>query len=481
MCNLYEMIQNAKQKEFRFEFLLIELAHIGVFSFLMLWESGPRYFSNFVPLTILGATVGIGNLKKIKADEETAEYWKQKGISVLQKIKETPVFVFTRKQWKRRSVRIFSYSVIFRMIIYLFSVCVMAMFGDYQEGITLSDFLETWKRWDSAHYLNIAENGYMGAVENGQHLFLVFYPLYPWLIKTLYFLVGDYRLAGIIISVVCYGIGNVYLDKLMCKEYSGEAARKAVCYLAIYPFSFFFGAILTESLYFALLTLFLYHLRKHKWWEVAFFGFLICMTKVQGLLLTLSVIAELFYSYHGIRLLKEHKWKKFWQKIICNGLRCVPMVGGIVVYLMINYHVEGDPFRFMYYQKEHWGNSLCPIWHTISYLKYYGTQEWTTSFGMSQWLPEYLLLFVYVAAIIYGIRKKMRPTYLVYLISFFTLTYSSTWLISAARYSLSALPIFMLAGKFLEDHKKWTKPVLAVAYGFMMIYMIGFYQWKSIM
>lgn len=382
---------------------------------------------------------------------------------------------------QNKSVHIFVLSVLFRIGIYLMSICIMGIFGDYQEGIRLSEFLEAWKRWDSTHYLNIAENGYMGAIENGQHLFLVFYPLYPWLIRALHFVVGDYRLAGILISVVCYGIGNVYLYKLMCKEYGCEAAEKSVSYLAIYPFSFFFGAILTESLYFALLTMFFYRLRKHNWWDVTFLGFLLCMTKAQGLLITLSVVVELFYGYHGIALLKARKFKLFWKKVLCPGLKCVPMIGGFLIYLLINYLVEGDPLRFMFYQKDHWGNSLCPIWHTFSYLKYYGTQEWSTSFGMSQWVPEYFLIFVYLAAFIYGIRKKLRPMYMIYLVSFFILTYSSSWLISAARYSLSALPVFMLAGKFLEEHKKLEKPILILAYGLMMIYLVGFYQWKSIM
>ena len=41
-----------------------------------------------------------------------------------------------------------------------------------------------------------------------------------------------------------------------------------------------------------------------------------------------------------------------------------------------------------------------------------------------------------------------------YLIAFFTLTYSSTWLLSAGRYTLNALPLFMLLGAFAAKHKK---------------------------
>ena len=231
------------------------------------------------------------------------------------------------KVLQNKSITIFVTSILFRLAIYLISVCVMGIFGDYQEGIGLSEFLEAWKRWDSTHYLNIAENGYHGAIENGQHLFLVFYPLYPWLIRALYYVVGDYRLAGLLISVVCYGVGNVYLYKLVRKEYGCEAAEKSVCYLAVYPFSFFFGAILTESLYFALLAMFFYRLRRHNWWDVTFLGFLLCMTKAQGILVTLSVFVELFYGYHGIALLKARKFRLFFKRVICPGLKCVPMIG----------------------------------------------------------------------------------------------------------------------------------------------------------
>lgn len=71
--------------------------------------------------------------------------------------------------------------------------------------------------------------------------------------------------------------------------------------------------------------------------------------------------------------------------------------------------------------------------------------------------------------------------YQVYLISFFVLTYSSTWLISGARYTVNALPLFMLGGEILENHRKVKQAVLAVSFALMIIYLIGWYEWKQIM
>ena len=73
-----------------------------------------------------------------------------------------------------KEIRILGAAIGLRIAIYLFSVCVMAIFGDYANEITFSDFLEAWKRWDSYHYINIAQNGYSGAIENSEHIFWYF-------------------------------------------------------------------------------------------------------------------------------------------------------------------------------------------------------------------------------------------------------------------------------------------------------------------
>lgn len=439
------------------------LALGGMIIFLMNWETSPRYITNYVPVIILLAIGGIQSMMNWigeKNIDKTISYYVNKYAE---------------------EIKIFGTAVAFRIIIYLLSVCVMAIFGDFSSEITFNDFLEAWKRWDSAHYINIAENGYSGAVENGEHIFLVFYPLYPWLLKTVSVLIGDIRMCGILISTVSYAVGCVFFYKITEKELNSDTAKNALVLLSIFPFAFFFGSIATESLFFALSGAFFYYLRKHKWGKVAFLGFLSCMTKTQGLLLTFPVLAELFYFKRGICLIKKRDWKSLFKRIIYQGCIAATMLFGFLIYLLINYIVEGDFFRFMYYQKNHWGNSLCPIWETSAYVKNNAVSGWYTSTGMSLWVPEMLLFGIYIAAIVYGICRKLRPMYMTYLIAFFVLTYSSTWLISAGRYTVNALPLFMLFGDFTSKHEKYKIPVMILSAMVMMIYMVGYYQWKQIM
>lgn len=443
--------------------LITGMAVGGLLLFLMNWETSPRYITNYVPIIVLAAVGGCRSLHLRNIQSMRYRKW---------------------ADWKMRykkELKIFGAAVAFRIVIYLLSIGVMVIMGDYAGKITFSDFLEAWQRWDSAHYLNIAENGYAGAIENGEHIFLVFYPLYPWLIRFISLFAGDYRLSGILISVVCYAVGSVFFYKIIEREYDAEAAKNGLLLISIFPFSFFFGSIATESLFFAEASLFFYYLRRHDWNKVALFGFLACLTKAQGLLLAFSVLVELFYFKKGFLLLKKKKWKSFFCRIVYPGMVSAFMLVGFFIYLFINDRVEGNPLSFLYYQKYHWGNALCPIWKTAAYIIKYAINDWHTSTGMSLWVPEAVLLFGYPAVIWYGMRKKLRPMYLVYLITFFLLTYSSTWLISGGRYTISAFPVFMLGGAWLAKHEKAKLPLTVISSMLFMIYLIGYYSWKQIM
>lgn len=389
--------------------------------------------------------------------------------------------LFTPLYKKREEIEIVFSALVFRLVVYLLSAVILSLLGNYAAPVTFSDFLWAWTKWDSPHYIDIAAYGYSGAVEDGQHLFLVFYPLLPWLLRGMHFFVEDYRLCGILLNLVCFCVGSLFFYKLTKNEYGDAAAKNSVLLLSVFPFGFFYGAVLTESLFLALSAMFLYYLRKHNWMATALIGFLACMTKNQGCILAFAVVAELFYSEKGFRLLWEKRWKEFWKRVICPGLICALMVFGFVVYLGINDWVEGDPFRFLYYQEHHWNGSFCPMWRTLSYLAEYafGYGDISTRFAM--WIPEFVLFFVWVSWIVYGIRRKIRPTFLVYLVLLWLLTYSSSWLLSAGRYTLCALPGFMLMGEWLSRHEKWKTPVVAVSSMLFMIYMTGFLMGKQIM
>ncbi len=382
---------------------------------------------------------------------------------------------------RRTEIRVVAAAVGMRLVVYLLSVCILFLFGEFTETFTFSDFLGAWTRWDSPHYIDVARYGYDGAVEDGKHLFLVFYPLLPWLLRLLHMFIGDYRLCGILLSVVCYAVGSLYFYRLTEKELGERAAENAVVMLSVFPFSFFFGAVLTESLFLAISAAFLYYLREHRWHLVAMLGFFACLTKVQGVLLAAAVAAEILYAERFFTRLKERDWRAILRKVLLPGLLCAAMLFGLGIYLYINWRVEGDPFRFLYYQRTHWYNGFLPIWETISYVAENALTGICTSVGLSIWVPELVLFFVWLVWIAYGICRRLRPVYLTYLIVLFFVTFSSSWLISGGRYTLCALPGFMLTGEWLAKHERWKIPAAAISAMLMTLYLAGYMTGKQVM
>src|SRR5215218_10411040 len=112
----------------------------------------------------------------------------------------------------------------------------------------LGYFTDIWARWDSDFFLRIAENGYDDASA-------AFHPLYPGLVAVLgrvFF--GHYILAGIVVSLLAALGSFVLLHRLAEERLGADGARRAVLYLAVFPFALFLQAVYSESLY-LLLTL----------------------------------------------------------------------------------------------------------------------------------------------------------------------------------------------------------------------------------
>jgi hypothetical protein len=110
----------------------------------------------------------------------------------------------------------------------------------------LGVIIDVWARWDSVWFLRIAEHGY-GAVEQTA---AAFYPLYPLLIGVLgrvFF--GHYVLAGVLISLTAALGSFLLLYQLALPRLGVEGARRAVLYLAVFPFAVFLGGVYSESLF----------------------------------------------------------------------------------------------------------------------------------------------------------------------------------------------------------------------------------------
>ncbi len=399
----------------------------------------------------------------------------------------------------RDSMYIFLAAVGFRILMYLTAALIMA-FEAMDGFLDLNTYLANWCRWDANHYLNIAKNGYGGAVEacavcrealllegvapdvmeKGQHLFLVFFPLFPFAVRVLGVIFSDIRMAGLFVSTLAYAGGCVYLYRLVKPDYSERVATNSVILLSLFPFGFFFGGIMSEGLFLLVSAGALYYIRRHKWWRAILFGCLASMCRMQGALLLIPAGLELLMVYKPWNMLREKSYGRL-SEMIFRGMSLLLMLTGTGIYLLINWKVEGYPFSFMVYQKSHWNQGLCLPTKTLSYVfRNAFSANYDLQMRFALWIPQAALAVISAVILLCGM-KKLRAAYMGYAISYVLLTYSAAWLLSAGRYLSCCIPLFIVLAVEAEK-KKWAMPVLTLVFGILhIIYFAGYLGGMHIM
>lgn len=143
---------------------------------------------------------------------------------------------------------------------------------------TLVRFTSYLKTWDANWYLYLADQGYTGGPSNA------FYPLYPFLIFLLKPFFGLF-LSGLILSNVFF-VGSVYLlYRLVRKIYSRSIALLSALLLVVFPTSFYFSLIYTESLFLFLALATFVGMYERRFWLAALCSGLAIFTKAQGVFL----------------------------------------------------------------------------------------------------------------------------------------------------------------------------------------------------
>jgi hypothetical protein len=116
------------------------------------------------------------------------------------------------------------------------------------ENIMPSNWDVIWMRWDTIHYLAIAEGGYFP----GSPLLICFPPLYPLLIRVSATVLQDPLLAAILVSNLAFAVGLLFLYKLIAIDFNKNVSELAVVFCVCFPTAYFFHIGYAESLYFAL-------------------------------------------------------------------------------------------------------------------------------------------------------------------------------------------------------------------------------------
>ncbi len=290
---------------------------------------------------------------------------------------------------------------------------------------------------DATRYIDVAQHRYVTQGENAINL--VFYPLYPLLMRWLGWLTFSLPLAGVIVSHVGCGIASILLYELILLDGEKRNAWDGVLLMALYPFSMFALGVFTEGLFLALSIGCLYALRKRNFLAAGVVGFLAALTRTQGMLLFFPAVYEWVTLRFGPK-----KEKLCWQDAF---LLLIP--AGFGVYLGVNAALWGNCFQFLKFEAgEPWYQST--QWVGANIAQHYQLGHSYPGLAWIIYYPQIALYFIILGVLFYGINRKERTAYLLYGGVYLGFSFLSGWMISGGRYMLCCVPVYIILAK-LKD------------------------------
>jgi len=300
----------------------------------------------------------------------------------------------------------------------------------------LPEWLHAFANWDSGWYLKIAQDGYQYL--SGEASNVVFFPLYPLLIRVLTWILHNQELlAGLIISHLAISVTAIFLYKLVRIDYSSKIAWRSVAYLLLFPASFFFASVYTESLFIMLAVLSFYFARRERWLAACLMGLLLGLTKAWGA----AIVVPLFFEY----LQQKHYSLKYVQTNI--------------FYLLI---VPTGTFLYMLFLKIKFGSfmlfaSTQGVWHGETAFNLTAVIEdyWHNMFtSISDNLLYQTAIFFDFAFLIISLALavliflRVRKSYGIYALIATLIPVTSGIMVSMSRYVLIIFPIYILMARW---------------------------------
>ena len=335
--------------------------------------------------------------------------------------------------------------------------------------------LSIWNHWDAPHYLDLVVFGYRATDAGnlvGPHgyrsiypgdlpLYIVFYPLFPWLTTLVNAVVNDPLISAFVVTTVASMFVAPLLYRLVRLDEEPAVAMRAAWFLLIFPTAYFLHIGYTEALFMALVLGSFLAARTERWWLAGALGGLAALTRINGLVLIPALGAEAFTQWLA-RPPDERRLRSEWLAIGLVGV-------GFGIYLALNYALYGTPFQFLHVQQEHWYKSLASPLDAIN-----GALNWFRSSKPDDRLMYGFMELLFVAIGLIGtvvVALRFRLSWFVWMAGNLLLFVSTSFLLSTPRYALTLFPLFVALA--LPTHRIWLLVAVSALSIAGLIYFAG--------
>jgi hypothetical protein len=264
--------------------------------------------------------------------------------------------------------------------------------------------------------------------------------------------------------------GLLFFYKLIEHQYNRHVAQRATFYISIFPTAIFFSAVYTESLFFCLTVASFYYIRERKWVLAGVIGFFAALTRVEGVLLAVPF----FIEWVGVLYANGREIARWPMDYVIRpivGQLLIPL--GLAVYMGYLWVLRGDPLYFSHVQI-HWGRHLAPPWvafgNTIGFLSHATSPQ-----AIADKSLEVAFTVLMLAVLVLGWRR-MRLSYLAYMIVSIVIPMSTSSLMSMPRFALVLFPMFAMFGLWGEK-PAINNAIVAFSLSLLGMYTVLFADW----
>lgn len=331
---------------------------------------------------------------------------------------------------------------------------------------TLSAFdyplLNAFSRWDAGWYHSVAKEGYR--FKPGRQSNTAFFPLYPIAMRLVHEFLpsttdAGWMLSGVIVSNAALLVALCYFVLLLRLDFDDQTSARAVLYLLVFPTSFFFSAVYSESLFLAVTIAAFYHARRNQWLLAGAFAGAATLTRSPGILLILPLLTE-YMAQRGFR----------WREIRLNVLALAIIPCCLVAHMM---YLRGSVGNVMAVQDAQrawggeWGVLASPWRPIVRFLR----QPFMFNDVTNVIFTAAALALVVLATV------RLRLSYGVYAVACYLFVTSWGSFESMPRYMLVIFPAFIALAR-LGRNSLVGGAYLIGATGLSALFMMRFALWR---